>query len=74
MLCIVIDVQELVTHADSVATMERYMGNPPHVIRTQVVGYLFHKQDREVLPDFTDHWQSFGIETQVVVIPPTSGK
>jgi hypothetical protein len=45
---IVIDVQELVTHADSVATMERDMGNPPRVIRGQDVCYLFHASTRAI--------------------------
>ena len=31
---IVIDVQVLVTHAASVATMEREMGHPPRLIRS----------------------------------------
>jgi len=42
---IVIDVQELVTHADSIATMERDMGNPPRVTRGPDVCYLFHARD-----------------------------
>ena len=71
---IVIDVQELVTHADHVATMERYMGNPPRVIRGQDVCYLFHARDQEVLPGFVDRWESLGIEARVVVIQPAGGE
>jgi hypothetical protein len=71
---IVIDVQELVTHADSVATMERDMGNPPRVIRGPDVCYLFHARDQEVLPGFVDRWQALGIEAKVVVIQPTGGQ
>ena len=71
---IVIDVQELVTHADSVATMERDMGNPPRVIRGRDVCYLFHARDQEVLPGFVDRWQALGITAQVVVIQPTGGQ
>jgi hypothetical protein len=70
----VIDAQELVAHADSVATMERYMGNPPRVIRGQDVCYLFHERDQEVLPGFIDRWQAFGIVAQVVVVQPTAGQ
>ena len=73
-LSIVIDVQELVTHADSVATMERDMGNPPRVIRGPDVCYLFHARDQEVLPGFVDRWQALGITAQVVVIQPTGGQ
>jgi hypothetical protein len=71
---IVIDVQELVTHADSVATMERDMGNPPRVIRGPDVCYLFQARDHEVLPGFVDRWQALGIAAQVVVIQPTGGQ
>jgi hypothetical protein len=71
---IVIDVQELVTHADSVATMERGMGNPPRVIRGSDVCYLFHARDQEVLPGFVDRWQALGIAAQVVVIQPTGAQ
>ena len=71
---IVIDVQVLVTHAASVATMEREMGNPPRLIRSSDVCYLFHARDQERLPGFVDRWQSYGIEAQVVMIPPTGGQ
>jgi hypothetical protein len=71
---IVIDVQTLVTHADSVAAMERHMGNPPRLIRAPDVCYLFHACDQEMLPGFVERWQSFGIEAQVVMIPKTSGR
>jgi hypothetical protein len=71
---IVIDVQVLVTHADSVATMEREMGNPPRLIRAPDVCYLFHARDQERLPGFVDRWESYGIVAQVVLIPPTGGQ
>jgi len=71
---IVIDVHELDAHAESVATMERYMGNPPRIIRAQDVCYLFHARDQELLPGFVDHWLSLGIVAQVVVIQPTGGQ
>jgi hypothetical protein len=71
---IVIDVQELVTHADSVAIMEHHMGNPPRVIRGPDVCYLFRARDHEVLPGFVDRWQALGITAQVLVIQPTSGQ
>jgi hypothetical protein len=70
---IVIDVQVLVTHADSVATMEREMGNPPRLIRAPDVCYLFHARDQERLPGFVDRWESYGIVAQVVLIPPHGG-
>jgi hypothetical protein len=70
----VIAVQELVTHADRVATMERDMRNPPRVIRGPDVCYLFHARDQEVLPGFVDRWQALGIAAQVVVIQPTGGQ
>ena len=68
---IVIDVQVLVTHAASVAMMEREMGNPPRLIRTPDVCYLFRERDQERLPGLVDRWESFGIAAQVVHIPPT---
>ena len=71
---IVIDVQVLVTHADSVATMEREMGNPPRLIRAPDVCYLFHARDQERLPGFVDRWESYGIVAQVVLIPPTDAR
>ncbi len=70
---IVIDVQVLVTHAASVATMEREMGNPPRLIRAPDVCYLFQGRDEERLPGLVDRWASYGIAAQVVLIPPTVG-
>jgi len=70
---IVIDVQVLVTHAASVATMEREMGNPPRLIRTPDVCYLFHARDEERLPGLVDRWASYGIAAQVVLIPSRGG-
>jgi hypothetical protein len=70
---IVIDVQVLVTDAASVATMEREMGNPPRLIRTPDVCYLFHARDEERLPGLVDRWASYGIAAQVVQIPPPDG-
>jgi hypothetical protein len=71
---IVIDVRVLVTHADSVATMEREMGNPPRLIRAPDVCYLFHARDQERLSGLVERWQSYGIAAQVVLIPPTGGQ
>ena len=51
---IVIDVQVLVTHADSVAIMEREMGNPPRLIRAPDVCYLFHARAAARLPGVVD--------------------
>jgi hypothetical protein len=68
---IVIDVQVLVTHAASVATMEREMGNPPRLIRAPDVCYLFQTRDEERLPGLVDRWAFYGIAAQVVLIPPT---
>ena len=70
---LVIDVQALVTHADSVATMEREMGNPPRMIRAPDVCYLFQARDEEWLPGLVDRWESYGIAAQVVQIPQTGG-
>jgi hypothetical protein len=66
---LVIDVQALVTHADSVAMMEREMGNPPRMIRAPDVCYLFQARDEERLPGLVDRWESYGIAVQVVLIP-----
>jgi hypothetical protein len=66
---LVIDVQALVTHADSVATMEREMGHPPRMIRAPDVCYLFQARDEERLPGLVDRWESYGIAVQVVLIP-----
>ena len=71
---IVIDVQVLVTHAASVATMEREMGHPPRLIRAPDVCYLFHARDEERLPGLVDRWESYGIAAQVVLIPPTGAQ
>jgi hypothetical protein len=70
---IVLDVQVLVTHADSVAIMEREMGHPPRIIRGPDVCYLFQARDEERLPGLVDRWASYGIAAQVVQIPPTGG-
>jgi hypothetical protein len=67
---IVIDVQVLVTHTASVATMEQEMGHPPRIIRAPDVCYLFHARDQERLPGLVDRWASYGIAAQVVLIPP----
>ncbi|MGH8068110.1 MAG: hypothetical protein ACRERE_23340 [Candidatus Entotheonellia bacterium] len=71
---IVIHVQVLVTHAASVATMEREMGHPPRLIRAPDVCYLFHARDEARLPGLVDRWESYGIAAQVVQIPPTGGQ
>jgi hypothetical protein len=73
-LSIVIDVQVLVTHAASVAIMEREMGHPPRLIRAPDVCYLFHARDEARLPGLVDRWASYGIAAQVVQIPPTGGQ
>jgi hypothetical protein len=70
---IVIDVQVLVTHADSVATMEREMGHPPRMIRAPDVCYLFQARDEARLPGLVDRWESYGIAAQVILIPPPGG-
>jgi hypothetical protein len=67
---IVIDVQVLVTHAASVATMEREMGHPPRISRAPDVCYLFQARDQERLPGLVDRWEAYGIAAQVVLIPP----
>jgi hypothetical protein len=68
---LVIDVQTLVTHADSVAKMEREMGHPPRIIHASDVCYLFQARDEERLPGLVDRWESYGIAAQVVWISPT---
>jgi hypothetical protein len=70
---IVMDVQVLVTHAASVATMAREMGHPPRLIRTPDVCDLFRERDQERLPGLVDRWEAYGIAAQVVQIPPTGG-
>jgi hypothetical protein len=67
------DVQVLVTHAASVATMEWEMGHPPRIIRAPDVSYLFQARDHERLSGLVDHWESYGILAQVVLIPPDGG-
>jgi hypothetical protein len=69
----VLDVQVLVTHADSVTIMEREMGHPPRIIRGPDVCFLFQARDEERLPGLVDRWASYGIAAQVVQIPPTGG-
>jgi hypothetical protein len=71
---IVIDVQVLLTHPASVATMEREMGHPPRLIRAPDVCYLFQTRDAERLPGLVDRWASYGIAAQVVLIPPRGGR
>jgi hypothetical protein len=65
------DVQVLVSHADSVTLMEREMGHPPRIVRGQDVCYLFQARDAERLPGLVDRWESYGIAAQVVQIPAT---
>jgi len=66
---IVMDVQVLVTHANSVTLMEREMGHPPRIVRGPDVCYLFQAQDAERLPGLVDRWESYGVAAQVVQIP-----
>jgi len=70
---IVVDVRVLVTHAASVAIMEREMGHPPRIIRAPDACYLFQTRDEERLPGLVDRWVSYGIATQVVLVPPAGG-
>jgi hypothetical protein len=70
---LVMDVQVLVTHAASVAAMEREMGHPPRIIRGPDLCYLFQARDEERLPGLVDRWESYGIMAQVVQIPPAGG-
>jgi hypothetical protein len=70
---LVIDVQVRVTHAASVATMEREMGTPPRIIRGPDVCDRFHARDAEGLPGLGDRWASYGIAAQVVLVLPTGG-
>jgi hypothetical protein len=72
-LSLVIDVQALVAHADSVAKMEGEMGNPPRIIRAPDVCYLFQARDEARLPGLVDRWESYGIAAQVVRISPRWG-
>ena len=71
---IVMDVQVLVTHAASVAVMEREMGHPPRIIRGPDVCYLFQARDEARLPGLVDRWASHGIAAPVVQIPPMGGQ
>ncbi|MGH8067674.1 MAG: hypothetical protein ACRERE_21090 [Candidatus Entotheonellia bacterium] len=70
---LVIDGQALVTHAASVAPMEREMGHPPRIIRGSDVCYLFQTRDDARLPGVVDRWEAYGIAAQVVQVPPTGG-
>jgi hypothetical protein len=67
---LVIDVQMLVTHANSVTSMEREMGHPPRMIRGLDLCDLFQARDEERLPGLVDRWASYGIAAQVVQIVP----
>jgi peptidoglycan/xylan/chitin deacetylase (PgdA/CDA1 family) len=67
---LVMDVQVLVTHAASVAAMEREMGHPPRLIRAPDVYYLFQVRDAARLPGVVERWASYGIAAHVVQIPP----
>jgi hypothetical protein len=67
---LVMDVQVLVTHAASVATMGREMGHPPRIIRGPDLCDLFQTRDEARLPGVVDRWASYGIAAQVVQIPP----
>ena len=67
---LVMDVQVLVTHADSVTLMAREMGLPPRVVRGPDLGGRFQPRDAERLPGLVDRWESYGIAAQVVQIPP----
>jgi hypothetical protein len=70
---LVMDVQVLVTHPDSVATMEREMGHPPRITRGPDLCYLFQGRDAARLPGVVDRWEAYGIAAQVVLIPPPEG-
>jgi hypothetical protein len=63
---LVMDVQVLMTHAASVAAMEREMGHPPRMIRAPDVCALFQARDAARLPGLVDRWASSGIAAQVV--------
>jgi hypothetical protein len=67
----VIDVAVLVTHAASVAIMEREIGHPPRILRAPDACYLFQARDQERLLGLVDRWESYGIAAQVVLVPPT---
>jgi hypothetical protein len=67
------DVQVLVTHANSVTIMKGEMGHPPRIIRGADLCDLFQARDEERLPGLVDRWESYGIAAQVVQIPLTGG-
>jgi hypothetical protein len=87
---IVIDVRVLVTHADSVATMEREMGTPPRLIRAPDVCYLFHARSRAAVwlggalailwhrsadgPDPPNGWAVDPLQSSHTIIPPRAGR
>jgi hypothetical protein len=70
---LVMDAQVLVTHADSVAAMEREMGHPPRLIRGPDVCDLFQARDEARLPGLVGRWEAYGIAAQVVQLAPTGG-
>jgi hypothetical protein len=51
---LVIDVRVLITHAASVALMEREMGHPPRLIRAPDACDLFHARAAARLPGVVD--------------------
>lgn len=55
---IVMDVEGLVTHANSVIIMEGEMGHPPRIVRGPDVCYLFQARDAERLTGLVDRWES----------------
>ena len=69
---LVMDVQVLVTHADSVAAIEWEMGHPPRLIRGPDLCYLFQARDEARLPGLVDRWEAFGIAAQVVQLSTTA--
>ena len=70
---LVMDGQVLVTHAASVAMMEREMGHPPRIIRGPDLCDLFHARDEARLPGLVDRWASYDIAAQVGQIVPDEG-
>ena len=70
---IVMAVQVLVTHAASVATMERAMGHPPRSSRAPDICDLFQARDQARLPGLGDRWAADGSAAQVILLPPTGG-
>jgi hypothetical protein len=69
----VIDVQVLVTHAASVALMEREMGHPPRLIRAPDVCYLFHARDAERLPAWWTAGKRMASRRRWSTSPPRGG-